>query len=108
MTTIIIATTTTIWIMREECFFRRIDLKFISFKCYYYALLYFTGNDNFNRDMRLRANKQSMIFNENGLFALLDPDDHSKKGDSILKQPKSENDIFDAIGMEYVEPENRK
>ncbi len=34
--------------------YRRIDIKYISFSNYYAALLYFTGSDNFNREMRFK------------------------------------------------------
>ncbi len=34
--------------------YRRIDIKYISFSNYYAALLYFTGSDNFNPEMRFK------------------------------------------------------
>merc|ERR1712154_179564 len=91
----------------NKVYFRRIDLKFINYKFYFANLLYFTGSDRFNVEMRLIANQKHLILNENGVYTMLDEDDHTKKSKDPVVQPKCEKDIFDALGMEYVEPEKR-
>merc|ERR1719474_710625 len=88
----------------EKEYFRRIDLKFINFKFYYASLLYFTGSDALNIHMRVKANEKHLILNENGLFKMLDEDDHSKKSKEPVITPQSEKDIFDAIGIDYIAP----
>ncbi len=80
---------------------RRIDIRLIPLDCYGSALLYFTGSGDFNKNMRKYALKKNMTLNEYGLF-------HYKnklKYDKI--QTSSEKDIFDKLGLDYVEPEDR-
>ena len=86
--------------------FRRIDIKYIEYSQYYAALLYFTGSDSLNRHMRIKANEKHMILNETGVYEMLDEDDHSKKGKRVVV-PTSEKDIFDCLGMDYIEPKDR-
>jgi DNA polymerase/3'-5' exonuclease PolX len=49
--------------------------------------------------MRAEAKRKGMLLNEHGLF-------YSKSGKKVLRSP-SEEQIFEAVGMKYVEPENR-
>lgn len=76
---------------------RRIDIRYIPYESYYPALLYFTGSGNFNKVMRMKAIKLGYKLNEYGIY----------KNDKRIKI-KSEKDIFDELGMEYIKPENRK
>lgn len=80
---------------------RRIDIRYIPYESYYAALLYFTGNGNFNKRMREVAISFGYKLNEYGLFLM--------KDDKEVKMLKadSEKDIFDALSMEYIAPENR-
>ncbi|KAH9957501.1 hypothetical protein BC827DRAFT_653010 [Russula dissimulans] len=48
---------------------RRIDILAIPWKSRGAALLYYTGDDIFNRSMRLKANKMGYSLNQRGLFA---------------------------------------
>ncbi|KAI0252300.1 hypothetical protein BJV78DRAFT_369630 [Lactifluus subvellereus] len=48
---------------------RRIDILAIPWEYRGAALLYFTGDDIFNRSMRLKANKMGYSLNQRGLFA---------------------------------------
>lgn len=75
---------------------RRIDIRFVPFKSYYSALLYFTGNANLNKIMRSHAKKRKYLLNEYGLYK-----------DSKLVPIESEKDIFDLLGMDYLEPNER-
>lgn len=76
---------------------RRIDIRFIPYSSYYYALLYFTGSGDLNKKMRQIAKKKGFKLSEYGL---------SDKDGNILKV-KSEKDIFKYLDMEYLEPKYR-
>jgi DNA polymerase beta len=78
----------------------RIDIRYVSYKSYYPALLYFTGSGDYNKKMRGVAESLGYLLNEYGLYKL---EGDKKK----LINVKSEKDIFDKLGMEYLEPENR-
>lgn len=79
---------------------RRIDIRFMPYKCKASALLYFTGSGNFNKNMRLDAKKKGYLINEYGLFKI------SKKENKLIETEKEE-DIFKELDMEYIEPQNR-
>jgi len=79
---------------------RRIDMRYIPYESYYSALIYFTGSSNFNKRMRSVAEQLGYLLNEYGLYKLID----DKK---IRIKVKSEQDIFDNLGMEYLVPEKR-
>jgi DNA polymerase beta len=76
---------------------RRIDIRLIPLESYYSALLYFTGSKNFNTNMRLNAIAHEYTLNEYGLY-----DSNGK-----IFKVKSEKDIFDLLGMEYITPDKR-
>ena len=76
---------------------RRIDIRFIPFESYYSALVYFTGSMELNRKMRSIAKKKNLKLSEYGLF--------KKNGDKI--EINSEEDIFDALDMPFLEPNER-
>ncbi len=78
----------------------RIDIRFIPFESYYYALLYFTGSKDFNKKIRLAAISLDYILNEYGLY------DKNKK--LVAKNKiKSELDIFKLLNLEYIDPSQR-
>lgn len=79
---------------------RRIDIRYVPYESYYPALLYFTGSGTFNRTMRQTAKKMGYKLNEYGLY---------KKTGTVYERidVNSEEDIFDKLNMEYVEPQNR-
>lgn len=62
-------------------------------------LLYSTGSKMFNIKMRAKAKAKGYLLNQKGLY--------SKKTNKILNI-KSEEEFFERLGMEYIEPENRK
>jgi DNA polymerase beta len=65
---------------------------------YYCGILYFTGSDMFNKNMRGIALDKGFTLNEHSLRRL----------DSKESLPvNSEKDIFDYLGMEYKKPEER-
>lgn len=78
---------------------RRIDIRFIPKNVLGSAMLYFTGSGDFNKNMRTFALKKGYTINEYGIYYL----DTKKK-----IHTKTEEDIFGILGLEYVEPQNRK
>lgn len=78
---------------------RRIDIKMIPNREWYFALLYFTGSACLNKRMRMKAKDKNMKLNEKGLF-----DVNSGK----RYHATSEQKIFEMLGMNYLEPTNRK
>ncbi|CAD2217078.1 DNA polymerase beta subunit [Angomonas deanei] len=107
---------------------RRVDIRLIETKSVPTALLTFTGSKNFNVIMRQAAISKGFLLNEYGLFALGTPEEarelyerignKGKNAGEELGVPKeeleakrvevkSEQDVFDALGMPYAKPENR-
>ena len=80
----------------------RIDIRYIKYDSFAPALLYFTGSGELNRKMRELANTQGYTINEYGVYKYVD----KKKGDEI--RVKTERDIFDLIGMKYLNPRERE
>lgn len=76
---------------------RRIDIRYIAFNSYYPAILYFTGPKDLNTKMRQIALTMNYTLNEYGLY-------DEKNNEIIIK---SEKDIFEKLGMEYLSPEKR-
>lgn len=80
--------------------YRRIDFELTSYNTYYYALLYFTGSKQFNVAMRSYALKKGWSLNQQGL----DRVNAIGPGPGVIN---SEKDIFDFLGLVYVDPEHR-
>lgn len=79
---------------------RRIDMRYVPAKSYYTALIYFTGSRNFNIMLRNLANALGYKLNEYGLY--------KKKGKKEIRiKIKSEKDVFEKLGLEFVPPEDR-
>jgi len=76
---------------------RRIDIRFITFDCWFTALLYFTGSVELNKKMRQIAKTKKLKLSEYGLF--------KENGEQILIN--SEHEIFDILEMEYLIPKLR-
>jgi DNA polymerase/3'-5' exonuclease PolX len=78
---------------------RRIDIKMIPYKEWWYALLYFTGSASLNKRMRTKAIKMGMKLNEKGLY-------EANSGKRL--NADSEKEIFKHLDMKYLEPTQRK
>ncbi len=78
---------------------RRIDIRMIPYESYFYALLYFTGSKEFNLKMRNQAISLGMHLSEYSLVNTINPEEKH-----IVH---SEEEIFQALQMEYVKPEFR-
>lgn len=82
---------------------RRIDFIYSSPEEYPFALLYFTGSKSFNTVMRHHANKLGYTLNEHGLYKY----ENKKKGDKVIRDFHSEEDIFSFLGLKFKDPEER-
>uniref|UniRef100_A0A6B2L3W2 DNA polymerase n=1 Tax=Arcella intermedia TaxID=1963864 RepID=A0A6B2L3W2_9EUKA len=81
---------------------RRIDIKLFPRHEWACALLYFTGSGHFNRSIRLWARKLSMSLSEHALVRRYS---ETEKGEPV--PVKSEQEIFQVLGLKYQAPEQR-
>jgi DNA polymerase IV len=87
---------------------RRIDLLFVPGSELGAALIYFTGNDIFNRSIRLLASKKSMRLNQRGLYAdVLRGPQRAKINTGRLLESQDERRIFELLGVPWRPPEHR-
>lgn len=75
----------------------QVDIRFLPEESHGAALLYFTGNKEFNIKMRRIAITKGYLLNEYALY---------EKGDYLAG--RTEQEVFDKLGMEFVEPKDRK
>lgn len=72
------------------------------------ALIYFTGNDIFNRSLRLLASKKGMGLNQRGLFKdTLRGSGRVKLTRGLCIASESEREIFEILGVPWRPPELR-
>ncbi|CCH44175.1 DNA nucleotidylexotransferase [Wickerhamomyces ciferrii] len=87
---------------------RRIDFLMVPWKERGAAFIYFTGNDYFNRLIRLKAVKNGLVLNESGLFKRIKYVQGKNVEDkTMLIESFSEKKIFKLLGFKYVPPEQR-
>lgn len=77
----------------------RLDIIVVPIQYFYSALLHFTGSGDFNQKLRLHAKSLGYKLSEYGLV----------KNDikQTMIKINSEQDIFDALLLKYIPPENR-
>ena len=91
---------TTIW--------RRIDFLFVQCEELGAALIYFTGNDIFNRSLRLLASKRGMRLNQRGLYKDVIRGKHREQvTQGTLVEGKDEKKIFELLGVPWRPPHHR-
>ncbi|PSN36153.1 hypothetical protein C0J52_13269 [Blattella germanica] len=81
---------------------RRLDIRLTPNDQYYCSILYFTGSDLFNKNMRAHALEHGYTLNE---YTLRHVDKAGVAGDPV--NINSEEDIFDYIGYPYKKPAER-
>ncbi|KAJ3762525.1 hypothetical protein EV360DRAFT_35487 [Lentinula raphanica] len=89
---------------------RRIDFLTVPWNCKGGALLYYTGDDMFNRSMRLLSNKMGYSLNQRGLYAgvVRDPRNRTVKlNTGNLIASETEEQIFKKLGVPWREPHER-
>ncbi|KAI0031781.1 Nucleotidyltransferase, partial [Vararia minispora EC-137] len=89
---------------------RRIDILAVPWTSRGAALVYYTGDDIFNRSMRLKASKMGYSLNQRGLYAgvVRAVDDRTKKTcEGKLIASETEEAIFSALGVSWQEPHER-
>jgi hypothetical protein len=79
---------------------RRVDILYTYPEHYPYAILYFTGSKEFNVAMRKWALDHGYSLNEHGLTNM-------STGEHV-EGLATEKNIFDFLGLEYIEPTNRR
>jgi DNA polymerase IV len=86
---------------------RRLDLLFVPGAEFGAAMVYFTGNDIFNRSMRLLARKKGMCLNQRGLFTDVLRSAQVKVNPGRLVEGRDERRIFALLGVPWRPPEQR-
>lgn len=81
---------------------RRIDIRIIPFDQYFFGILYFTGSDEFNRQMRSHALEKGFTLNE---YCIRPVGATGIPGEPI--HVTSEEEIFQVIDFPYKEPTGR-
>ncbi len=87
---------------------RRIDLLLVPSDEIGAALIYFTGDDIFNRSLRLLASTKGMRLNQRGLYKdVIRGKGREKLSDGTLVEGKDEKKIFEILGVPWRPPEHR-
>ncbi|KAI1791356.1 hypothetical protein LXA43DRAFT_1140537 [Ganoderma leucocontextum] len=87
---------------------RRIDFLTVPWASRGAALLYYTGDDIFNRSLRLKARKMGYSLNQRGLYAdVIRNSEGQKVTEGVLVASESEREIFDILGVPWQEPHER-
>ena len=77
----------------------QVDLRIVEEDVFGAALMYFTGSKEHNIILRERAIQQNKKLNEYGLFC--------NESDSVIAS-KTENDIYEALDLPWIQPEIRE
>lgn len=87
---------------------RRIDLLLVPESEFGAALIYFTGNDIFNRSMRHLASMKGMRLNQRGLYKdVMRGPGRVKYTEGVLVEGRDEKKIFEILGVKWREPHER-
>jgi DNA polymerase IV len=72
------------------------------------ALIYFTGDDIFNRSLRFLAGKKTWKLNQRGLYKdVLRGQERKKLTEGTLMEGADEKRIFEILGVPWRPPERR-
>src|SRR5207245_5142311 len=80
------------------------DLRVVSDAEFPFALMYFTGNKEHNIVMRQRAIERGLRLNEYGLFR----SKTETRDPKLLVACKTEEEIFDKLGLHFILGESRQ
>ena len=91
-----------------ETIWRRLDFLLVPWSEMGAALIYFTGNDIFNRSLRLLASTKGFRLNQRGLYKdVIRGKGREKITEGTLVESKDERKIFAALGVPWRPPEHR-
>lgn len=85
---------------------RQVDIKVYHKDFFYFALLFFTGSKQFNRNMRLHAKKIGYVLTDLSLEFVGEEGKTLPKPNIFIKC-ESEEQIFDVLGLVYKSPQER-
>lgn len=85
---------------------RRMDILLVPWKILGSSLIYYTGDDIFNRSIRQLAKVKGYRLSNNGLFIEKTAPDGKKNYDTLIES-SSEQKIFEILGVPYIKPEER-
>ena len=92
----------------EATIWRRIDFLLVPWEEIGAALIYFTGNDIFNRSIRLLASKKGMRLNQRGLWKdFIRGKNRERITQGTLVEGKDEKRIFELLGVPWRPPQHR-
>jgi DNA polymerase/3'-5' exonuclease PolX len=77
---------------------RRMDIIITPYHQYYPTILAWTGSKHFEQSLRLYAKKKKLKIVHHGVFSRVTGD---------LIPINSEKQVFDLLGLDYLEPEKR-
>lgn len=87
---------------------RRIDFLLVPGEELGAALIYFTGNDIFNRSIRLLASKKGLRLNQHGLWKdVMRGEKRARLTQGTLVEGRDEKKIFEWLGVPWRPPEHR-
>ena len=87
---------------------RRVDIIVVPEEELGAALLYWTGNDIYNRSLRLLARKKGMRLNQHGLYKdVLRGPNQQKLSQGTLVEGRDERKILAILGVPWMPPEHR-
>ena len=87
---------------------RRIDFLLVPYEELGTALIYFTGNDIFNRSIRLLASKKGMRLNQRGLWKdVIRGPNRALITQGTLVESRDERRIFEILGVPWRPPSHR-
>jgi DNA polymerase/3'-5' exonuclease PolX len=78
---------------------RRIDIRYFPANCYWCGVLYFTGDSLLNQEMRRIAIEKDLKLSEYCLA--------TREGTGPALLVACEKDVFDHLGMKFLEPSER-
>jgi DNA polymerase lambda len=96
--------------LRPDLPHRRLDFQLIARESWPFALLYFTGSEHFNRSMRHWAGKLGLSLSQHALVTRTSKKhEHNmyKKEGAVRIQCKNERDVFAALKLKFVPPNER-
>jgi len=92
----------------DQTVWRRVDFLLVPWAEMGAALIYFTGNDIFNRSLRLLAGTKGFRLNQRGLYRdVIRGKGREKITEGTLVESRDERKIFAALGVPWRPPEHR-